>query len=67
MQSDDNQSFRVERPLGVCPALTVGSHIGQADFSPSLFKYLYHKKYKCYVIHFFTAHAKQTKLYSIQR
>ncbi len=44
--------------------LTVGNPIGQADFAPPLFKYLYLKKYKCYVVQIFTANAKQSNLYS---
>ena len=47
--------------------LTVGSSIGQADFSPPLSKHLYLQKYNCYVIHLITANFKQSGLNTIQK
>ena len=39
---------------------TVGSPIGQADFSPPLSKHLYLQKYSCYVVYLITANVKQS-------
>ncbi len=47
--------------------LTVGSPIGQADFAPSLFKYLYLTKYERCIVHIFTANVKQTTFYRIKK